>query len=503
MPKALPMNDTYARLLEFTRDGLCRYTVDAGRVLMCNQGFLDILDLDGSPEDYVGKRLRELQVYTQQEGTIRKHLEAHGEIHGFEHRFKTLKGDEKWVLHDSIVIVDPATGERIVEAIIQDMTYRKRQEESDQETVRLQAVGSLARGMSQNFSNLLSLIQGYASTIADHLIPGTRAHTDARHILDATRHALDLTQKLVNVARASDGDLAHPAHAVALATVVRNTVDLVENSFSEKGIQVDIHQADAMPFANADNGQLLDVLMNVLLSSSRAMPRGGAITIETTARAVRRPNRKGNPQAKPGMYAVLSVRDTGEGMSEDILEHLFAPLFSKEDSLDGLGLGLALSQGVVRGWGGWIEARRPTGGKGATFRVFLPLAQAPGEDDATAPGKDLTILVVDDDPAELTAMQEVLAGHDHRVHTAREAGLAAASFREHADEIDVVVIDLMLAAGDRLLESILKIRPETRVVVTSGFSRDFARHRIPRGAWRFLQKPFDPDQLLGAIQAAL
>ncbi len=122
------MDDLFKRLMEFTGDGVFCFTVDEGRFTFANQGFVDIFDLDCAPEDVVGKVMTEAMVYLEKEGTIRRALAEHGEIHRFPYHFKTLKGEEKWVLHDSFVTRDPDTGEQIVEAIVKDVTAAMRAE---------------------------------------------------------------------------------------------------------------------------------------------------------------------------------------------------------------------------------------------------------------------------------------------------------------------------------------------------------------------------------------
>jgi PAS domain S-box-containing protein len=140
------MEHLFARLMRFTRDGVYRYRFDGGEILLANQAFLDILDLPGKPGDIVGRRLRDLMIYTEREGTVRRTLEEKGEIHGFEYHFLTLKGDDRWVLHDSFIVHDESSGERWVEAIVKDITERKRAEralaaEKEQLAVTLQSIG--------------------------------------------------------------------------------------------------------------------------------------------------------------------------------------------------------------------------------------------------------------------------------------------------------------------------------------------------------------------------
>lgn len=119
------MLNFYQRLLEFTKDGVYRYTFDEGRILLANQGWIDLLDLDISPKEMVGKLMRDVMVYTQPEGTIRRMLAEQREIHDFEYHFRTLKGEDRWVVHDSFVATDPDTGQKVVDAFVKDVTQRK------------------------------------------------------------------------------------------------------------------------------------------------------------------------------------------------------------------------------------------------------------------------------------------------------------------------------------------------------------------------------------------
>jgi PAS domain S-box-containing protein len=118
--------DFYERLLNFTRDGVYRYTVDEGRLVLANQGFVDLLDLDITPDQVTGRLMRELLVYTEPEGHIRELLSREREIHGYEYHFKTVKGDDRWVVHDSFIATDPNTGKRVVDCIVKDITEQKR-----------------------------------------------------------------------------------------------------------------------------------------------------------------------------------------------------------------------------------------------------------------------------------------------------------------------------------------------------------------------------------------
>jgi PAS domain S-box-containing protein len=159
------MDDLYRRLLQFTRDGVYRYTWADGRILLANRGLVVILGLDCDPEGIIGKRLRELLIYTEREGTVRRALEERGEIHGFDYHFKTLQGKDKWVIHDSFVSADPETGEKIVEAIVKDVTEKRLAEqaataERERLRVTLQSIGDGV--IATDAQGVVTLLNGVA-----------------------------------------------------------------------------------------------------------------------------------------------------------------------------------------------------------------------------------------------------------------------------------------------------------------------------------------------------
>jgi CheY-like chemotaxis protein len=255
----------------------------------------------------------------------------------------------------------------------------------------------------------------------------------------------------------------------------------------------------------ADASQLLDTLMNLLLNSVEAMPHGGKITIDATERDVIRPNLKLNPEAKPGPYVVLRVRDTGVGMSREVMDLMFQPFFTTKRSRSAFGLGLTTAQSMVKGWGGWIMARSKEGG-GATFRLFIPKAveaarEAGGAAEGVSEGQ--AVLLVDRRAEFVSVMKEALGKAGYQVRTAQSAGEVSGHVEQAGSELDLVVVDAMMPDGEwhGVLSDMIRNGPCKSVLVTSGFCREYVRHHLPPGAWEYLQKPFTPDDLVGIVNA--
>jgi len=622
------VENLFKRLVSFTRDGVHRYTFADGRILTANQGFVDMLDLDCKPEEVVGKYVRDLIIYTEEQGTIRRLLEKSGEIHGYEYHFKTLKGEDKWVVHDSFLMTDPETSEKVVEAITRDITFRKkaeqtvkeseekyrnlvesardgiciiqdrklvyvnpqlvrmtgypaadtlgtefsdyvqpeelekvtiayeglmsgrvdtqqletslvhkngsriavginagaipyggrralmllirditehkRWEEAMREGERLEAMRSVAGGVAHNFDNIINVIRGYALSISDSLIPETVAHRYSMRILDAAGHAHHLTRRLMSLAGTRETAEAR-IRRISLDDMIGDTIDLVEHSFAEHDVRIEVKNKGGMPAVEADYDQLLDTLMNILVNASQAMPEGGTITIDTMERKSRKPRM--NPDVQGGLFVGLRIRDTGAGMSRETMRQIFEPFFTTKDGETAFGLGLTVAKSMMFGMGGWLDVRSREGA-GSTFRLFMrkvvdkPAEEAP---EVAVPVAGATILLVDHQEALLSEMKESLEKAGHIVLTATDGAGALSVYREHTDQIAVTVVDMLLSGtdGKSVLQEILRRDPQANLIVTSGFSRDYVRGHLPVGGWTFLQKPFDGKRLLGRIDKLL
>jgi PAS domain S-box-containing protein len=495
------MIGTFQRLLELTGDGVYRYTFEEGRILFANRGLVRILGLDCDPEQLVGKLLRDVLVYTEREGTVRLALAQHGEIRGFEYHFRTLGGEDRWVLHDSRIVRDPASGQQIVEAIVKDVTERRRLQEETAKAQRLESLGVLAGGIAHDFNNILTVVLGNVS-LARMGLPDD--HPAVARLADAgtaVGRARDLTQQLLTFAKGGA-----PVRCVGpVDEVVRSSSTLaLAGSSADCTLEI---APDLWP-AEIDEGQIAQVVSNLVINADQAMPAGGRIRV--LAANVRVSG--GLPHPMPsGRYVRVSVRDDGMGIPANHLSRIFDPYFTTKQK--GSGLGLSVCYSIVKNHGGgmFVESQL---GLGACFHVYLPAA----DDVASTPPEGVPrsvrgagrVLVMDDDPlvrGVLAAMLTELGFQAVFARDGAEAVVAYADAARRGHPFAAAILDLTVRGGVGGLEAVrrlLALDPGARALVSSGYSNDpvLSDHRA-HGFRGVVRKPYRVEELSAALHQVL
>jgi len=254
-----------------------------------------------------------------------------------------------------------------------------------------------------------------------------------------------------------------------------------------------------------DANQVSQLLLNLALNARDAMPRGGALSFQTTEVLVEDARRRPLPDVTPGRYATLTVRDTGEGLSEEARAHLFEPFFTTKDFGKGTGLGLAMCYGIVKQNGGHIgvESKR---GVGTTFSIYLPVVDAPL--DAVPPsrssvpvkaGNETLLFVEDDDLVRHLTVTE-LSSHGYRLIVAANGAEALKAAAEHAGEIHLLITDVIMPrmGGVELARALRETRPHTPVLYISGYT-----HEALADGVHLLRKPFAHEVLLARVRTVL
>jgi two-component system, cell cycle sensor histidine kinase and response regulator CckA len=487
----------YRELVESAIDGIC--IIQDRKLQFVNQQLAEILSSDVGTlvgttfEEYLAPDKLERAV-----GLYRSIIKGDEDNQRFETTLLTVRGHRLDAGVSACAI--EYQGRRAVMITIRDITEQKHVRQMALENERLEAVGIVARGVGNNFTNIMNVINSYAASIADGFLPHTRPHNAARKILDASQHASDLTKRLLSVVSVDEPQEQAKVEPVGLSELIDRARGMVGHSLRARGVEVVIKKVGLYPYVMADRGQLLDTLMNIFLNASDAMPDGGTLRLTFIERHISKP--RTNPNAEGGHFVGLSIQDSGIGMSKEQVARVFEPFFTTKQEQDAFGLGLPVAQSMAQSWGGWIDIRSRIG-KGTRVRIFMMKAEPPEAVNEAVLAGPLSVLVVDDNVGRLEMMVKTLEHRGHRVFQASGCDDAIQLHRRHADEIDISVIDWILPekSGKAVLQVVFDHDPQAQVIMLSGFSRDYVRSEIRMGAWGFLQKPFSADEFAEAVEA--
>ncbi|MGC8839028.1 MAG: GAF domain-containing protein, partial [Anaerolineae bacterium] len=376
---------------------------------------------------------------------------------------------------------------------------------------KMEAIGRLAGGVAHDFNNQLTAIQGFAFMLARALPKDSPLQEDLEQIRKAVERSAALTRQLLLFSRRERAE----KERLNLNAAVTALQKMLGRLLGED-IRVDLHLAPDLWEVEADPGQIDQVITNLAVNARDAMPKGGTLTIATANEGVDEAYCREHPEARPGFFVRLTVRDTGVGMDEHVKMHLFEPFFTTKPEGRGTGLGLSVVHGIVEAHGGWITVESEVG-QGSAFHIYLPALPQPQEPvrggkeaafaGAAEPGgRGACILLVEDDPAVLHLATRTLDMAGYRVVACRTAAEARRAFQEMKGEADLVVSDVGLpdGTGVALVQEFLKARPTLAAFLVSGYSDTRSRYeQIEESGLELLRKPYAPDALVRKVQEHL
>jgi two-component system, cell cycle sensor histidine kinase and response regulator CckA len=411
-----------------------------------------------------------------------------------EHRALWPSGNVVWV-EGCGEIQRAASGEALaIIGIVQDITQRKGLEQQLAQSQRLETVGRLAGGVAHDFNNLLTAIISAVSLAKSHVSAAGQA--DLQTALDAAERATGLTQRLLAFSKQRASDI----RLLELNEVVENSQKMLSRVLRDD-IRLRVSLAPQRLAVRADLAQLEQVLVNLVINGAEAMPSGGVVEVSTHATAIA----PGHPKLAAGRYFVLSVRDSGVGMSPEQRQRQFEPFFTTKPH--GVGLGLATSLGIVERVQGTIELESELG-RGTTMSVLLP--EAKPERKVTPPpsspqgGEFASILIIEDDRAVRETTVRLLSRAGFRVSAAEDRA-GALSALAAAKEIDLVVTDVIMPelSGPELVRVLRKQRPDLSALYVSGYAGEALHEHGLSQDDAFLQKPYMPSVLIARIRELL
>ncbi len=366
----------------------------------------------------------------------------------------------------------------------------------------MQAVGVMAGGVAHDFNNILQTVLGFTLEMLDDPDLPELHREDLDVVRDACRRGASLTSQLLAFSRQQ---LLYP-QVLDANDVVRSVFKMIRRLIGED-IVLEVEATAPACLVRADEGQLSQILINLAVNARDAMPGGGTLRISTGHVEIDAALDDGDDH-RAGSYLVVSVADTGCGMTAEVRDRIFEPFFTTKEVGHGTGLGLATVFGIVHQHGGFIEVDSAPG-EGSTFRVCLPLFQAPSRDEAGAAavrvaGGEETILLGEDDANVRQVLERSLRRAGYRVLVACDGAQAVALHASHAADIDLAVLDMVMpgCAGRQAYEAMQRRAPDLRVVFISGYSATEGAYAVAAGE-SFLRKPFTADDLCRAVRAVL
>jgi PAS domain S-box-containing protein len=389
-------------------------------------------------------------------------------------------------------------------AVKRDVTEEQLLRDQLNQAQKMESLGRIAGGIAHDFNNLLMVIQTYAETLQDRLPvqDGLRENTD--QILEAVERGASLTSQMLAFSRKQ---IISPV-VLDLNAVIDETAKMLRRVIGED-IELHVVLPNKLWAIKADPDQIVQVLMNLCVNARDAMPQGGRLTIATGKVTVKKRSIGERHDVLPGDYVMLSVADSGTGMSKKVQKDIFEPFFTTKEVGKGTGLGLSMVYGIVKQNGGhvWVESKP---GQGACFTIYLPKVERtvaptiPARAEAPPRGTE-TLLVVEDEKLLRGGICELLSSLGYTVLAASsgEEALSIASEQEH---IDLLLTDVVMPkmSGRELAQTLGSLRPELKIIYMSGYTDDAVlRSGINELHTGFLQKPFGLSALARKVRDSL
>ncbi|MFI5381564.1 MAG: ATP-binding protein [Tepidisphaerales bacterium] len=401
------------------------------------------------------------------------------------------------------------TAPNCVSVFFRDISERKKAEEQKAAVERqllqaqkIDSLGNLAGGMAHDFNNLLTIIGGFAELAMMQIDPGLPPAAPLREVLTAVERARDLTRRILAFSR----NQVLEVRVHNLNREIEIWRRLLTRLIGEH-IEIVLRLEGNLANVRADAGQLQHVVFNLAVNARDAMPTGGKLTIETSNLSVP-PANCGLP---PSPCVLLSVSDTGTGMTPETLRHAFEPFFTTKPPGKGTGLGLATAFGIIKQHGGHMDVFSSPG-NGATFRIYLPAcdetetASSPRVSSLTEAVPNTTILVADDEAMVRELIRNILRDAGYRVIVATSASDALRIASDRSLEIHLLLTDMVMPEmnGRELHRRVYEMRPGLPAIFISGYvEADLAAYAGSVGDISILQKPFRIPALLEKVRAAL
>lgn len=492
-----------AALLDQARDAILVRDLNHN-ILFWNKGAERIYGW--SAQEAVGRNVRDVILNDQTkrideaQRAVMERGEWNGEIHQTRRDGAEITVESRWTL-----VRDDRGRPTSILVINTDVTERKRMEAQFLRAQRMESIGTLAGGIAHDLNNVLSPI-----LMAIDMLQLKTTDPTSKKWLEVLRTNAErggnMVRQVLSFARGVEGERValQPKHLIKeIVKILRETLP--------KSIEINYQFADDLWIISADATQMHQVLMNLCVNARDAMPDGGSISIRAENANVDENYARMHLEAKAGRFVIITVSDTGSGMSPEIQSRIFEPFFTTKEMTKGTGLGLSTALTIVKSHGGFINVYSERH-KGSQFAIYLPALDAPGAVETNLLQTDLPvgngelILVVDDEESIREITRSTLETFGYRVFAASDGTEALALYADHKNEIAVVLTDMVMPFmdGPATIRALQRMNPDVRIIAASGLatSQHIAEASL-EGVNVFLNKPYTAEKLLRALAKIL
>jgi PAS domain S-box-containing protein len=493
-----------AALLDKAQDAIAVHDVE-GSIVYWNKSAARMYGW--SADEIIGKNASDV-LYKQVElespsSPLKMALNA-GEWSG-ELKQTTKEGKEITVQSRWTLVRDNNGEPKSLLVINSDVTETKRLEAQILRTQRMESIGTLAGGIAHDLNNVLSPIM-LSISLLERKLPDDQSKQILKLVENSAKRGAALVKQVLTFARGFEGVRS----LMSISHIIKEMQMFAMQSFP-KNVELRVNVPKNLWSIQGDPTQLHQVVLNLCVNARDAMPNGGSIAISVENTTLDRNYAAMNPEAKPGPYIILKVKDTGMGIPPQVLERIFEPFFTTKEVGKGTGIGLSTLHAIVKGHAGFVSVQTEVG-KGTEFSIYLPAVESTAnenadEQEAQVPhGAGELVLIAEDEPMIRDITKDSLERHGYKTVVANDGVEALSMFLQHKDDIKLVLLDMIMPYmdGPSAIRALEKLDPDVKVVAVSGSSEKIkAAEAASRKPIRFLPKPYTTDRLLLTLNEAL
>ena len=490
-------------------DAITLTKLEDGCFIEVNEGFLTMTGF--SRMEVLGRTPLDLNLFVNpsERSQFFEILKREGQVNGHESKFRRSDG----TLFDALLSCRPLRYDnndclvsigKDITAVKESQEEKARLEAQLRQAQKMEAIGTLAGGISHDFNNILAAMMGYAELVLLNQPEGTRVHHYLDEILNAGDRAKNLVSQILAFSRQGESE----RKPIQLRPILKESLKLLRASLPATiEIRQDIGTDEGLVLA--EPAQIHQIIMNLCTNAAHAMRENGGI-LEVGLHEVHTDQDlcTAHPDLRPGPCVALTVGDTGCGMTPEVLERIFEPYFTTKEKGEGTGLGLAVVHGIVTGYDGVISVKSEPA-RGSVFKIYLPAIETATpqthRDEKLQSGKE-RILFVDDEPSLVEIGRDMLQHLGYEVVTFLSSAEALSALRAQPDHFDLVITDMTMPqmTGERLAQALIEIRPDLPVILCTGYSERITAERASAlGIKAFLLKPLSVHDLAKKVRDTL